>query len=53
MVLNEVGLERMGMYEDVVVIYLANGKIQKVNVLLENDKESQTYNKGLVLFFDW
>jgi hypothetical protein len=31
------------------VIYLVNGKILKANALLENDKENQTYNKGLVI----
>lgn len=53
MVLNEVGLERMDTQEVVDVIYLENGKMLEVNVLLENDKEDQTYNKRLVLFLNW
>lgn len=53
MVLNEVGLERMDTQEVVDVICLENGKMLEVNVLSENDKEDQTYNKRLVLFLNW
>lgn len=49
MALNGVGLEGMGMCEVADAIYLENGKILKVNASQENDKENQTYNKGLMV----
>ena len=53
MVLNGVGLEKILMREVVDVIYPVNEKMWKANALLENDKENQTYNKGLMVQVSW